>query len=50
MFVPGMTVCIESLVGSAEAGESVKLEEQVLVTESGARRLSSFPFEDARFG
>jgi Xaa-Pro aminopeptidase len=49
VFVPGMTVCIESLVGSAEAGESVKLEEQVLVTETGARRLSSYPFEDVLF-
>jgi len=47
---PGMTLCIESLVGTPEAGESVKLEEQVLVTEAGCRRLSTYPYEDARFG
>lgn len=50
VFEPGMTVCIESLVGSAEAGESVKLEEQILVTKTGNRRLSSYRFEDSRFG
>ena len=41
-FEPGMVVCIESLI--AEAGsESVKLETQVLVTETGTERLDSFP-------
>ncbi|MGB3315274.1 MAG: Xaa-Pro peptidase family protein [Albidovulum sp.] len=41
-FEPGMVVCIESLI--AEAGsESVKLETQVLVTETGAERLDTFP-------
>jgi len=43
-FEPGMVVCVESLI--AEAGsESVKLETQVLVTESGYERLDTFPFE-----
>ena len=43
-FVPGMVVCVESLI--AEGGsESVKLETQILVTESGSERLDSFPFE-----
>ena len=43
-FEPGMVVCVESLV--AERGsESVKLETQVLVTESGCERLDSFPYE-----
>lgn len=45
-FEPGMVVCVESLI--AEAGsESVKLETQVLVTEGGAERLDSFPWETA---
>ena len=45
-FEPGMVVCVESLV--AEKGsESVKLETQVLVTETGCERLDSFPFETA---
>ena len=44
-FEPGMVVCIESLM--AEKGsESVKLETQVLVTETGYERLDTFPFED----
>jgi len=41
---PGMVICIESLI--AEAGsESIKLETQVLVTDSGHERLDSFPWE-----
>lgn len=44
-FEAGMVVCVESLV--AETGsESVKLETQVLITDTGAVRLDSFPFED----
>jgi len=41
----GMVLCIESLIGEA-GSESIKLETQVLVTETGAERLDSFPFED----
>jgi Xaa-Pro dipeptidase len=41
---PGMVLCVESLV--AEKGsESVKLETQVLVTDTGFERLDSFPWE-----
>ena len=44
-FEPGMVVCVESLI--AEAGsESVKLETQVLITETGTERLDTFPWED----
>ena len=43
-FAPGMVICVESLM--AEAGsESIKLETQVLITETGASRLDSFPWE-----
>ena len=43
-FEAGMVVCVESLM--AEAGsESIKLETQVLITETGHERLDSFPFE-----
>lgn len=43
-FAANMVICVESLV--AEAGsESVKLETQVLVTETGVERLDSFPWE-----
>ena len=42
---PGMVICIESLI--AEKGsESVKLETQVLITETGYERLDSFPWEE----
>lgn len=45
----GMVICIESYIGSAEAGQGVKLEEQLLVTERGVERLSTLPF-DRRLG
>ena len=41
----GMTLCVESFIGSEGGREGVKLEEQVLVTETGVERLSSYPFE-----
>ena len=40
----GMTLCVESYIGSESGREGVKLEEQVLVTNSGVDRLSSYPF------
>jgi len=43
---PGMTLCIESYMGRVGGDEGVKLEQQVLVTESGIELLSTFPFED----
>jgi len=44
---PGMTLCVESYTGALGGAEGVKLEEQVLITEDGVQRLSSFPYEDA---
>ncbi len=45
---PGMVICVESYVGSKAAGQGVKLEEQLLVTDTGTERMSaSVPF-DAR--
>jgi Xaa-Pro dipeptidase len=38
---------VESFIGPADSREGVKLEQQVQVTATGARLLSSFPFEDA---
>ena len=43
---PGMTLCIESYIGAEGGVEGVKLEEQVLVTDTGVELLSDFPFED----
>jgi Xaa-Pro aminopeptidase len=44
---PGMTVCVESYVGRHGGHEGVKLEEQVLMTETGCEQLSRYP-RDAR--
>lgn len=41
-FEPGQVLCVESLIAE-EGSESIKLETQVLVTETGAERLDSFP-------
>jgi Xaa-Pro aminopeptidase len=46
----GMTICIESYVGEAGGAAGVKLEEQLLVTETGCEVLSRYPFEDQAFG
>ena len=46
----GMTICIESYIGEAGGAEGVKLEEQLLVTATGAEVLSRYPFEDQAFG
>ena len=46
-FEPGMTICVESYTGAEGGPEGVKLEEQILITEDGSQRLSTFPYEDA---
>ncbi|GJL82193.1 MAG: peptidase M24 [marine bacterium B5-7] len=43
--LPGMTLCVESYIGAEGGREGVKLEEQVLVTDSGVERLSNYPYE-----
>ena len=42
----GMTLCVESYIGAEDGVEGVKLEEQILITEEGPQRLSTFPYED----
>lgn len=42
---PGMVVCAESYVGRHGGHEGVKLEEQVLITETGHECLSRYPFD-----
>ncbi len=43
---PGMTLCVESYIGAECEAEGVKLEQQVLMTETGMEVLSRFPFEE----
>ena len=47
VFVPNMTICVESYIGRNDGGEGVKLEQHCLVTEDGLEPMSNFPFEQA---
>ena len=42
---PGTVMCVEAFVGSKAGGEGVKLEQQVLITETGNELLSLYPIE-----
>lgn len=42
----GMTVCVESSIGPVSGDEGVKLEQPVLITETGPLPLTTCPFED----
>ena len=44
---PGMTICLESYVGRVGGREGVKLEQQVLVTDSGIEILSPYPLDES---
>ncbi|MFV0360526.1 dimethylsulfonioproprionate lyase DddP [Tropicimonas sp.] len=44
---PGMVLCVEALVGEEGGDFSIKLEDQVLITDSGFENLTHYPF-DAR--
>ena len=44
---PGMVICVESYIGENSGVKGIKLEEQVLVTETGYQNLSMFPFEES---
>ena len=41
-----MTICFESYIGEDGGAEGVKLEQQVLITETGYQLLSTFPLEE----
>ena len=42
---PGTVMCIEAFVGPKTGGEGVKLEQQVLITETGNELLSLYPLD-----
>jgi Xaa-Pro dipeptidase len=47
---PGMTLCVEALI-SPEGGDfSIKLEDQVLITEDGYENLTKYPHDAALMG
>ncbi len=45
---PGQTICVEAYIGAVGGKEGVKLEDQWLITETGAENLTKCPF-DPRF-
>ena len=47
---PGMMLCVEAYVGAVGGRHGVKLEEQVLITETGYECLTRYPFDDRLLG
>ncbi|WP_305972378.1 MULTISPECIES: dimethylsulfonioproprionate lyase DddP [unclassified Mameliella] len=47
---PGMTLCVEVLVSPDGGDFSIKLEEQVLITEDGYENLITYPFDPMLMG
>ncbi|MBY5934040.1 M24 family metallopeptidase [Tateyamaria omphalii] len=47
---PGMVLCVEAAVGEVGGDFSIKLEDQVLVTEDGYENLITYPFDAALMG
>jgi Xaa-Pro aminopeptidase len=45
-----MVVSVESYVGEVGAADGVKLEEEVLITETGIEKISRYPFDEALLG
>ncbi|MEM8592943.1 MAG: dimethylsulfonioproprionate lyase DddP [Pseudomonadota bacterium] len=47
---PGMTLCVEALIAEEGGDFSIKLEDQVLVTEDGYENLTVYPHDAALMG
>ncbi len=47
---PGMVLCVEACVGEVGGAFSIKLEDQVLITEDGHENLTKYPFDAALMG
>ncbi|WP_040409210.1 M24 family metallopeptidase [Arhodomonas aquaeolei] len=47
---PGMVVSVESYIGEVDGPEGVKLEEEVLITDTGVEMISKYPFDEALLG
>ena len=50
VFEPGMMICVEVYCGEKGGREGVKLEDQVLITETGYENLTRYPFEENLLG
>ncbi|MGF1609239.1 MAG: M24 family metallopeptidase [Kiloniellales bacterium] len=47
---PNMVLSVESYIGEVGGAEGVKLEDEVVVTETGVELISTFPFEEDLLG
>ena len=47
---PGMVFCVEALISPDGGDFSIKLEDQVLVTEDGYENLTTYPFDPRLMG
>lgn len=47
---PGMVLCVEACCGEVGGDFTIKLEDQVLITEDGFENLTSYPFDAALMG
>jgi len=45
-----MVLCVEALIAEIDGGFSIKLEDQVLITEDGYENLSAYPFDPRLMG
>lgn len=50
VFEPGMAICVESYCGLVGGKAGVKLEQQVLITETGIEDITSYPYERVLLG
>ena len=42
---PGMVLCVEALITEDGGDFSIKLEDQVLITDTGYEQLSNYPWD-----
>ena len=47
---PGMALCVEAYIGEVGGKEGVKLENQVVITETGYELLTHYPFDERLLG
>jgi len=43
---PGMTLCVEAYIGAVGGKNGIKLEDQVLITETGYENMTTAPFDE----
>ena len=46
----GMVLCVEALISPERGNFSIKLEDQVLITEDGYENLTVYPFDERLMG